>query len=279
MKRLLRLLSAVAVILLPAAAQAAIACTSITSPGVTINYPPNTTLAVQSVFAVTCTRGTGDPLSVSYSVKADNGGYASGVNNKATYTPTGATLRYDLYTSSTCATQWKGNTAISDTITWPAGSTASITKQTSYWGCITTAQAAPSSGVYTDRVGLTLTYDNNLQLPGTLLVNIYAPAQCTVTTPPGNISLSYAAFGPQVSGSTSIGVNCTAGMPYTLATDVPEGVLNGVRYVLGLSTTSTSGTGAPQAHSISATAPGGQAGACASGSCNATRTHTLTISY
>ncbi|MEJ8838767.1 spore coat protein U domain-containing protein [Ramlibacter sp. AN1133] len=275
----LRILPALlALLVLPGAARAAITCTSLASPGVSINYQPNTLATLQAVFAVTCTRNTGDPTSVSYSVKADNGGNPSGVNNKATHA-SGSTIRYDFFTASTCGTQWKGGMTVSDTITWPAGATGPITKQTSFWACIVSAQAAPSSGVYADSVGLTLTYGGNQTLPGTVAVNIYAPALCTVTSPPGNISLSYAAFGAQVAGSTTIGVNCTSGMPYTLGTDVPEGVLNGLRYVLSLSATAPNGIGAPQTHTVTATIPAGQAGTCPSGSCNATRTHTLTITY
>lgn len=265
--------------LLLAPAHAAITCTSITSPGVSINYMNSTTASVQGTFTVSCTRSSAaDPLSVNYGVRADNGGNPQGVNNRANHAG-GATLRYDLYTGSTCGTQWKGNVEISDTISWPAGSTGTITKQTSYWGCITAAQTAAAAGLYADTVGLTLIYGNNQTVPGSVGVSIYAPALCTMITPAGDLVLPYVAFGAQVVRSTSFSVTCTIGMPYTISTDVPEAVLSGVRYVLGLSATSANGTGAPQSHSITATAPAGQAGACAAGACTATRTHTLTISY
>lgn len=273
------LLALAALLLLAPAARATITCTSITSPGVTLNYVNTTTVSVQTFFAVTCTRSsTGDALSVSYAVKADNGGNPTGINNRATHAG-GALLRYDFYTGASCGTQWKGNTSISDTIAWSAGSTGSITKQTSYWLCITTAQTPTSSGVYSDSVGLTLTYANNLTVAGSSAVAIFAPALCTVTTPPGNISLSYVAFGPQVAGSTSIGVTCTNGMPYVISSDVPEAVLNGLRYVFSPGTLSTNGSGGLQSHTITATVPSGQAGTCPAGNCNATRTHTLTITY
>lgn len=279
MRAWLRILLALAALLLAPCAQATINCTSITAPGVTLNYQNNTTVSLQTFFAVTCTRSsTGDPVSVSYSVKADNGGNPNGINNRATYT-TGATVRYDFYTNSSCATQWKGGTTVADTITWSGGSTGSITRQTSYWACIVSSQTATSSGVYSDNVALTLTYSNNITVSGTVPVAIFAPALCTVTTPPRNIALSYVAFGPQVSGSTSVGVTCTAGMPYVVSTDVPEAVLNGLRYVLGPGTISGNGSGALQTYNITATIPAGQAGTCTSGACNATRTHALTISY
>jgi spore coat protein U-like protein len=276
----LRVLLALAALLVIApGARAAITCTSLTAPPISLNYVNNTTMTVQTAIAVTCNRGSaGDPLSVSYSVKADNGGNPTGINNRATHA-SGATVRYDFFTSASCATQWKGGTTVGDTITWSAGSTGSITKQTSYWLCVVTAQAATSSGLYSDSVALTLTYANNLTVSGSVPVSIFAPALCTITSPAGNINLSYTAFGPQVSGSTSIRVSCTTGMPYVLSTDVPEAVLNGLRYVLSLSAVNANGTGAAQTHSITATIPALQAGTCATGACNATRTHTLTISY
>jgi hypothetical protein len=273
------LLALAALLVLAPAAQATITCTSITSPGVTMNYVNTTTVSVQTFFAVTCNRSsTGDALSVNYSVKADNGGNPNGINNRATHA-SGTVLRYDFYTSASCGTQWKGNTSISDTITWSAGSTGSITRQTSFWLCVTTAQTATSSGVYSDSVGFTLTYPTNMTVSGSSAVAIFAPALCTVTTPPGNISLSNVAFGPQVSGSTSIGVTCTNGMPYVVSTDVPEAVLNGLRYVFSPGTLSANGSGALQTHGITATVPAGQAGTCPAANCNATRTHTLTITY
>jgi spore coat protein U-like protein len=213
---------------------------------------------------------------VNYDVSADNGNQPTGPNNRAKLGA--ALLRYDVFVDAGCTTQWKGARKISDTITWAASATGTITKQTSYWGCIVTAQTATSSGDYVDSVGLTLKY-NGINISGSVPVNIYAPANCTVSTPAGNINLTYAAFGPQTSGSTSFAVTCTNSMPYTIATDATEGVLAGVRYTLTLSGTSSNGTGAPQPYTVTATIPAGQAGTCPAGSCTATRTHTLTITY
>lgn len=274
-----RLLLALALLLLLPAARAAITCTSISSPGVSINYVNGTTASVQTFFTVSCTRSSAsDPASVSYDVLADNGTNPTGQNNRATLA--GATLRYDVFTSASCATTWKGNRKISDTITWSGGATGTITKQTSFWACMVSAQTATSAGGYTDSVGLTLSYgNNNPTVSGIVPVSIYAPALCTMVTPAGNLTLNYTAFGPQTSQSTSFAVTCTSGMPYTIATDVTEGVLTGVRYVLTLSTPTANGTGAPQTYSITATVPAGQAGACPIGNCSATRSHTLTITY
>jgi spore coat protein U-like protein len=261
------------------AAHATITCTSISSPGVSVGYVNNSTTSLQTYFVVSCTRSSvSDPLSVSYDVAANNGLNPNGVNNRAFLGS--ASLRYDVFTNSSCGTAWKNPRNISDSITWPNGATGTITKQTTYWGCIVTAQTATATGTYTDSVTMTMTYGpTNTTVVGTIPVSIYAPALCTVTTRPGALSLGYQAFGPQVSQSTNFGLTCTSGMPYTIATDVPEAVLTGLRYTLGLSATSASGTGAPQTYSVTATIPAGQAGSCPSAACTGSRIHTLTITY
>lgn len=259
-------------------ARAAITCT-IGSPGVSINYASAVPVSLQSFFSVTCTREFAtDPTSFSYSVTTDNGRSPNGMNNNATNSPSGATLRYDFYTASGCGTQWKGNLALSDTITW--STTGTITKQGTFWTCMATGQTASASGLYSDTAFLTLkTGNNQIVATGTVAVSIYAPALCTITRAPGNMTLTYAAFGAQIATSTTFDVNCTLQMPYTMATDVPEGVLAGLRYTLGVSASTANGTGAPQMFSITATVPAGQAGTCATSNCSASRTHTLTISY
>lgn len=269
-------LAGLALFVLPGA-HAAITCTSITSPGVSIAFVNNTTASVQTYFTVSCTRGsTSDPSSVTYSVQADNGNNPVGVNNRASLGT--SLLRYDVFTNASCSSAWKGNSAISDTITWAGGATGTITKQTYFWGCVTNAQTAGASGTYTDTVGMTLSY-NNMTLSGSIGVRLFAPALCTLTTPPPNLVLPYVAFGPVVTRTVNFAVRCTTDMPYTMTTDVAEGVLTGLRYTLGVNTPSATGTGAPQTYGITATIPAGQAGQCATGSCTGTRTHTLTISY
>lgn len=260
-------------------ARAAITCTSVGSGGASINYLNNTLAVVQAQFSVTCTRGSNsDPASIRYSVRSDDNGTSPlGINNRATHA-SGAKLRYDLYTTSGCTSQWKGHVPISDTISWGPTGTGAITQQTSFWVCITNPQVAGGAGLYSDSVRLALDWGNtNPVVYGTVPVSIYAPASCTVVTAPGNLSLAYAAFGPQVTQGTDFVVNCTVGMPYTMTTDVGEAVLSGVRYLLTLNANASNGTGAPQTHRISATIPAGQAGACAS--CTGTRLHSLTITY
>jgi spore coat protein U-like protein len=262
------------------AAQAAITCTSVASSAALIYYVNNTLDSVQVTLTVSCNRGNNrDPLSLAYTVAADNGNNALGQNNRAALGA--ARLDYDTYKTSGCNTIWGSNpqaNRIRDTITWTAGQTGTRTMQTSAWVCITATQTATTAGSYLDTVNLTLRYGSS-QVMGSMPVTIVAPSVCTITTVPGNIALTYTAFAATTAASTPFAVRCTSGMPYTLATDVADGVLAGVRYLLGLSATTANGTGNPQAYTITATIPGGQAGTCAGSGCSGTRAHTLTVSY
>jgi len=264
--------------------QAAIQCTALSSPGVTINYTNQTTTSTQTYFQVTCSRAAGDPTTVTYSVTANNGQNPSGQNNQAMNGAAG--LRYDVYVNSTCTTQWKGNTTITDTITWTSATdTSSITRRTNFWGCITAAQTATNSGLYSDTVGLTLSYAGGTSLTASVPVRIYAPASCTFTSQPGNIVISnYVPFTSATrTASSTFAVQCTNQMPYSLATNVTEAVAAGLRYTLSLSATTGSGTGAPQTYTVTVTVPAGQAGGTcgrpAGQTCTGVNSHFIMVTY
>lgn len=282
MKMFLRLLTAIALVLGATGAHAAITCTSLTSAGFTIAYPPNTTQSLQLSFTMTCNRGsTSDPTSVNYSVKANNGTNPQGNTNRATLN--NSTISYDVYTPSCNTTQWKNNVAISGTVSWAPGQTGNETDTQTYWGCIVLSQNPTTAGSYTDTITITASYNPGTgftTLPGTIPVTIYAPASCVIGPSPGNVSIIYPAFSPvPLTGTTSFGATCTSPMPYSLAVSPATGTLSGVNYTVTLGTASATGTGLLQTHSITVTAPSGQAGTCTGASCTATQTHTLTVTY
>ena len=47
---------------------------------------------------------------------------------------------------------------------------------------------------------------------------------------PGAIAMNYVALGPQVQRTTTFAVQCTNGMPYTITTNVTEGVLMNINF-------------------------------------------------
>jgi spore coat protein U-like protein len=264
--------------LLPRWAHAAITC-SVSSSGFAAAYnsaTPSTNIT-QTFFTVTCTRGaTSDPTSVNYSVKVDNGLNPQGQNNRASF---GANrLGYDVYTNASCATQWKGNTAISGTITF-AG-TGTLSQQGNYWGCIPAAQTGIAAGTYTDTDTMTMTYGNpQSTATGTFGVTITTPPVCTLTTAPGTVTFAYVSFGPAVNAFTPYGVTCTLALPYTMALDATSGTVLGITYTLSLSSASSTGTGSQQTFQINGTIAAGQSGTCGTAACSGTQARTLTISY
>jgi hypothetical protein len=290
MKRYAFRLLAALILFVPAAWVQAASCT-VTSPGFSTDFDPNLGSApwsVQTYFAVACWRQPGDPdpVTVDYGVEATNGLYAYSGSNHARLN--GNDVRYDTYGDSGCATQWNTNNA--NRLPTPQPATMSLngnvttTVTTSFWGCVpTAANAGASGGIHTDTVTISL-YTSaggrlKFETSGTFPVTINVTASCRISTAPGNIIFNYTAFGPAVNASTTFGTTCTNSLPYTMALDSTTGSLLGTNYSLALSATSATGTGAGQTYNISGTMAAGQAGTCSTGTCTATQSHTLIISY
>ena len=269
-------------LLLPAPSQAAYSC-SISSGGVRTAYDPTlaTTTVVQSSVTLNCTRASGDSASMAYSLAADNGGNAKGINNQALLAPANF-IRYDVYMDSACGTQWKGNSTFNGPLNFPTGQ-LSATATITYWGCIGAAQAGPA-GVYTDSVNMTLSFGPNPQSstgPVSFPIAIATPATCALTNPPATLNFGiYTALGTSAAtGSTSFGVTCTTYLPYTMAVSPTGGTIASVNYTLSLSAGTGTGTGAVQTFSVNGTMPAGQPGVCGTAACSGQNTHTLTITY
>ena len=120
---------------------------------------------------------------------------------------------------------------------------------------------------------------------------MYAPALCTLSNGPGNLTFTYAAFAPaDAFAGTSFRANCTNLLPYTMTLSPAVGVVAGLRYSLGLSlnqagsaadpgpaSLSTQGTATGFAtHYINGAMPAAQPGQ--SGTV-VPQVHTLTLTY
>lgn len=278
--RLVRWL-AVFLLFLASAPAGAITCTAITSSGVSFTYYSKSNATTQGTFTVTCNRTSGEAAtSVTYTVFADNGltptrkgGNQASLGNSK--------IAYDLYRDSACTLLWDPTNGMTGTISWQGNKAGNQTLQSSFWVCAPSSTVTGAGGTYLDTVTMSLTYPGGTTITNTFGVSIFGPANCTITTSPTSITLTYVPFGPAVSGITSFGVQCTDGMPYTMAPNVPNGVLTGVAYSLSLSSTAVTGNGVAQSHTVTATAPGGQAGQCSTPTiaCTASQTHTIVISY
>ena len=281
MNALWRGLAALATLLAAGTAHGAITCT-VSSAGIAAAYLPSSpsTNVTLARFLVTCTKGAaGDPGSVDFGVRVDNGLYALGVNNRAI--SGAAFIRYDLFRDPACGATWKGGTSVTGTLSTPT--TGTFSTEVSFWGCIPAAQT-PAAGIYHDTVTMTMTYGPGAgtTTTGSIGVMITTPPTCSITPPP-TIVVNYTAFQASATPSASFSVTCSNGLSYTMALAPTAVTLPaiGISYSVAISPAVTTGTGNPQPYSVIATVPGGQAGTCSTSAvaCSETQTHTLTLTY
>lgn len=269
-------IAACAVMACSGAAHAAITC-NLSSNGFSSAYvPANAAINITTAsFTMTCTRSrTSDATSQAFTVQANNGTNASGQQNRAAFGSN--RILYDLYTDSSCSTQWRGTTTIGGTVVFSSGSDLTAKSTTvQYWGCIPAGQNV-AAGTYSDTVTLNPSTGANATFP----VSIVTPSSCSISTPPGNITFNYIAFqGSPSLANTAFSAKCTNLLPYSMALDSYNSVLAGLAYTLSLSTTSNVGNGVAQPYTIDGSMAAGQSGTCTTGSCTATEGRTLTITY
>jgi len=274
--------------------QAAVTCTSAVSSPTPIgtNYLSNTTVSLQMSVKITCNRDLASEAmnGLPYSLAADNGAYANGQNNNArlAFNGTNYDLRYDVFQGSCNGQQWRSNNPITGTVTWPAGVTGPASDTKPFWFCIKTATTPTAAGVYRDSIALTATYNNITATVGTIPVAIYAPANCTINSGPGDFGLTYNAFQASALISARPFIStCTVDMPYGISVSPSAGTLAGVNYsvditdagVSGNVVTTTNGTVGARTLYVRVTAPAAQAGTCTGATCTASQSHTLTLTY
>lgn len=139
----------------------------------------------------------------------------------------------------------------------------------------------------------TSNFNVSLTLTPKCYINMAGSTPADVAT--GNVTMTYTAFQTaDVDRSTGFTVTCTDTLGYDIAVTSDAETIAGIDYYLKLSAGTTasyangageaslatrSGTGLAQNYTIGIRAPGGQAGICASGTCNDSKTHTITVTY
>jgi spore coat protein U-like protein len=262
------------------AATAAITCSVSVTP-VSVVY--DDTSAVQNVtsgsYTVTCNRAGGDPATYDWQL-----GVNDGVNfNVTNRVRRSGTQYYSYETYRTYPAAWGD-----------ADATVRFTGTINFGGALTASMSGPfdivmpgsqpsrPAGTYTDTLTARLRDGSGVQIATTTFgITVLTTNTCQLSVPPGNVNFVYTSFqaGP-ANASTSFGVRCTTGIPYTLALDAPGGTLLGLTYTLSIApSTAGNGTGATQTYSINGTIAGGQGGACVAGVCNGSQTRTLTLSW
>jgi len=281
-------------------ANAAITCSISPPTAVNIAYVANTdntspANVQQGSVSATCTRtAASDPTDLSLAV--NDGLYNNGSNNNAQLSSGGTNyrIRYDFFRDSACRSTWasSSNSRINATIS-NLTLNVPVTTTFAYWACKPRSESISSypTGLYTDRADLTLTAGSSTVATSFINVNIYAPAVCSISHGPGQVTFSYSAFSAAAAfAGTSFRANCTNYLPYTMALDPVSGVVGGLRYTLGLSldaagnasntgptSLATQGNATGTAtHYINGSMQANQAGQ--SGTI-VPQTHTLTITY
>ncbi len=291
--RILRLLAMLALSLCGLTAHAAITC-SITPPSaINIAYVASTTNNQQGSVSATCTRTlAADASSVTLNLGANTGNNGTGQGSDVKLGS--AKIAYSFYSNSACSSQWlKSNsgTYIAVPLSMPTVNVP-VTSTFNYWACIgSQGLSSYTAGLYTDAVGLTLLIGGSTMATASIAVNLYAPAVCSISTPPGNLTFTYNAFGSSaVFAGTSFMANCTNFLPYTMTLSPVSGVVAGLRYTLGLSlaaagtasntgpsTLSTTGNATGSAtHYINGSMAAAQAGQTGT---PVPQAHTLTLTY
>lgn len=110
-------------------------------------------------------------------------------------------------------------------------------------------------------------------------VTVALTSACQLTTAPGTVAFTYAAFqGAPALANTSFAVQCTNNLGYTMALDAPGGgeTVGGLPYSLILSAASGTGNGSPQSFNLNGTIAANLAG---DATALATQARVLTITY
>ena len=225
---------------MPGKADAAITCT-ITAPTVlnfvyvsgTNNTSPNNKL--QSSVLATCQRTlVVDPTTAVLTLGANDGLQPAGTTNQALFS--GSLIRYNLWRDVACSAQFRDTAATRISANFASNTLSPVTLTFNYWACIP-GQVVSSfpAGIYTDSVSLFLRNGPTQLATASIPVNITAPAKCSISGGPGNLTFTYTAFGPANFQSTGFSADCTNALPYTMDVSPAAGVVGGLRYDLGLS--------------------------------------------
>lgn len=283
----MKILGRLAALLLAFAAApsfAAITCTAAVTSPITIVYDPtvNADNVTTSRYTVTCNRLATDANSLAWSLGANNGQHNGGGSNRA-QSAANNRYSYDLYIPPyTNGIKWQGGNVFTGTVNFGTGLTASATGTFDIQ--VFKLQAGQPASTYSDLITVTLrnTSNNNVLDTATFTINIVTTNACQITTSPADITLNYTSLqaGP-ATANTSFGVRCTSALPYTMALDATSGTMATINlsYTLALSQAGGTGNGQPQTYSVNASMAGGQVGKCATATCSASQTRTLTISY
>jgi spore coat protein U-like protein len=237
---------------------------------------------------LTCNRAATDANTLDYRIKADNGLNASGTQRRVRRGASADYLEYEL-SKDACAikSNWEdSDTGAGRVMTGTLDFGTALNASTTRSYCIRLPkQGLPTAGTYTDAVSVTARYPDNsagATTPAALLnYTVWVGDHCVFGSYPGTMAFSYTSFSPSaVTATQAFVLRCSQGTPWTVSVDPAPSPLLGLDYSIAVSPASGTGLGSTgQTIMLTGTMPAGQAGTCATGTCTATRTHTVTITY
>lgn len=282
-------------------AEAAYHCPAVSASTIILTYNPANTAAATGSYTFTCTRDSvlTDPANMPYTLDSNGGNHNVPANtlpdNVALTTDVSKKIHYSLLTDT--GVDWfdpiydpNGNPGarINGTLLF-GGLSLSATASGSFSVRIAPGQIVPRAGDYDDQVRTRLRVGANSKSLNTTTsvsatalfdVKVSTPESCVFSGAPGNIQLAYTSF-QQVTSDTSstFDIGCTKGTAYGIALDATSGTLMNLDYSLKLSAKNATGNGLAQTFTVSASMAAGQSGTCATGTCSANETRSITISY
>ena len=275
------------ILLAPGAAMAgAFTCSVASVSGISLSYQPGSSTPLIGSGSVTlnCSKSGANLDTVYLELGAGSGINALGAQNRAS--SGSGYLNYGLWRDAAGTVAWADSQGARLATT--VSSTVSTTVTLNWW-LVVPARQPVGSGSYLDTVTVRL-YQGPSPNPAlsdpnptvaTFSMALSVASQCSLSSPPGDLRLSYTSFQSVASTATSsFAVTCTSGSPYTVSLDATGGTLLGLQYMVSLGATGVqTGTGSPQSIAIIGSIAAGQSGSCAATTCAASESRVLTISY
>ncbi len=265
-------------------ARAIISCSLPAFTDVQAVYRPGANIDSNNVGTMTlrCDRSASDPTTQTYWIGIDT--------SNPSMTLAGYSLNYMIYTDAGYSQPWgnaNSGAELSGQISFLGDSLSSSVTHYYYLRIPRTNLGQPASALpykYQSApidINLRLSSLGPAQSQGKLQPSALVPAECSITTPPSTLTLNYTSFSQSsITGSVGFGVMCNQNLPYNVALDTTVGSLMELQYSLAISPTGQqTGSGTSNPFTITGTIAPGQAGRCTGGVCNASRSHTITVSY
>lgn len=276
------------------AAQAVVCSVNATSIPLSTLYTSGAATQVAGTISGTCTRETGDINRPYIYIGINQGEPPAG---RAMTRQNGTQpLTYEIYHRTYGLGLWTEGTGVAANTSTAGGVVYRMANNATAQNFsfpdhfrIPTPQATAPAGIYDD-LAITVTVrlsDNNSSATGAVLtatsfgVSASIQHSCYFSSAPTPLSINYTSFSATAAtGNSAFQLSCTYNTPYTMAIGpTSTGTLLGLPYSLVLSAPAGTGTGGPQNFNVTGSVPANLPGTCATSTCSASQSHTVTVTF